>query len=674
MKTDVTKRRNIIKNIAIVFLAVMLVLTFFSNTILNYSLPEVAVQYPMYGTISSRIRGQGTVTANQTYQIYFDESRVIKSVDVRRGEIVQKGAVIYRLEDAPSDELNNANNTLTTMYINYKRALMQSTYDYSGILEEISELNKLLKEAVSIKANLEINKLLYADLQNKIRLAENKREELSVKKQELEQYLNSLKPDTSYSDEEFPVAYAIAKTDYENSKAMLDAEKENLKNLQRQLVAMANPVLEAQSAVDAKIQERDDYIALHPDTDVPTMTEIEAKENELEAAENEVPPDADKIKRIKNELNAMIYRYFEYLPVREQIDEYNKQIENLTKALNTVKNQERDINTAITFSRNRIDVLQFTHDDLYEIYLPLKARYEYGDKEAELVNVTAELISAQEEVNALNERKSTVEAKVMTEAEADALVVQRQKELNDKQASYEKLKAQNELDEQINKMNLENMKREIIEQEALVKRLQEKAINGVITAPVTGMIINLTYVTGEKTNSGAVVAEIEISEKGYTMSFTVTIEQSRRLSVGQVAQVQYYYGSNAPYAEISAIKTDYNNPRGSRIVELEVRGDNIYPGQTMYVALGETGREYEAVIPNSAIHEDNKGKFVYIVEAKNTPIGNRYIARRADIQVIASDDSSSAISGVSAYANYIITTSSKPITDGMQVRLIENKY
>lgn len=674
MKTDVTKRRNIIKNIAIVFLAVMLVLTFFSNTILNYSLPEVAVQYPMYGTISSRIRGQGTVTANQTYQIYFDESRVIKSVDVRRGEIVQKGAVIYRLEDAPSDELNNANNTLTTMYINYKRALMQSTYDYSGILEEISELNKLFKEAVSIKANLEVNKLLYADLQNKIRLAENKREELSVKKQELEQYLNSLKPDTSLSDEEFPVAHAIAKTDYENAKAMLDAEKENLKNLQRQLVAMANPVLEAQSAVDAKIQERDDYTALHPDTDVPTMTEIEAKENELEAAENEVPPDADKIKRIKNELNAMIYRYFEYLPVREQIDEYNKQIANLTKALNTVKNQERDINTAITFSRNKIDVLQFTHDDLYEIYLPLKARFEYGDKEAELVNVTAELISAQEEVNALNERKSTVESKVMTEDQADALVVQRQKELNDKQASYEKLKAQNELDEQINKMNLENMKREIIEQEALVKRLQEKAINGVITAPVTGMIINLTYVTGEKTNSGAAVAEIEISEKGYTMSFTVTIEQSRRLSVGQVAQVQYYYGSNSPYAEITAIKTDYNNPRGSRIVELEVRGDNIYPGQTMYVALGETGREYESVVPNSAIHEDNKGKFVYIVEAKNTPIGNRYIARRADIQVIASDDSSSAISGVNAYSNYIITTSSKPITDGMQVRLIENKY
>ena len=44
------------------------------------------------------------------------------------------------------------------------------------------------------------------------------------------------------------------------------------------------------------------------------------------------------------------------------------------------------------------------------------------------------------------------------------------------------------------------------------------------------------------------------------------------------------------------------------------------------------------------------------------------------MQIIASDDASSAISGVNAYSSYIITTSSKPITDGMQVRLIENGY
>ena len=48
-----SKRKDIIKNIAIVFLLVLLGLTFFSNTIMNWSLPEVSGQYAGYGTITS---------------------------------------------------------------------------------------------------------------------------------------------------------------------------------------------------------------------------------------------------------------------------------------------------------------------------------------------------------------------------------------------------------------------------------------------------------------------------------------------------------------------------------------------------------------------------------------------------------------------------------------------
>jgi hypothetical protein len=44
------KRREWVKNAAIIFLSVMLVLTFFSNTFMNYSLPEVAAQYVQSGT------------------------------------------------------------------------------------------------------------------------------------------------------------------------------------------------------------------------------------------------------------------------------------------------------------------------------------------------------------------------------------------------------------------------------------------------------------------------------------------------------------------------------------------------------------------------------------------------------------------------------------------------
>ena len=49
-------KRAWVKNAAIIFLAVMLVLTFFSNTIMNHALPEVAAQYAQSGTITSKVR------------------------------------------------------------------------------------------------------------------------------------------------------------------------------------------------------------------------------------------------------------------------------------------------------------------------------------------------------------------------------------------------------------------------------------------------------------------------------------------------------------------------------------------------------------------------------------------------------------------------------------------
>ena len=58
------KNRAWVKNAVIVFLVILLILTFFSNTIMNRSLPEVATQYVSGGSITARVRGTGTVTAD----------------------------------------------------------------------------------------------------------------------------------------------------------------------------------------------------------------------------------------------------------------------------------------------------------------------------------------------------------------------------------------------------------------------------------------------------------------------------------------------------------------------------------------------------------------------------------------------------------------------------------
>ena len=66
---DTKKRREWVKNAAIIFLTIMLLLTFFSNTIMNYSLPEVATQYVQKGTITTKVRGTGNVEATDPYNV-----------------------------------------------------------------------------------------------------------------------------------------------------------------------------------------------------------------------------------------------------------------------------------------------------------------------------------------------------------------------------------------------------------------------------------------------------------------------------------------------------------------------------------------------------------------------------------------------------------------------------
>ena len=89
-------------------------------------------------------------------------------------------------------------------------------------------------------------------------------------------------------------------------------------------------------------------------------------------------------------------------------------------------------------------------------------------------------------------------------------------------------------------------------------------------------------------------------------------------------------------------------------------------------SVGQKSSNYDYIVPNSAIREDNNGKFILIVESKSSPLRTRYIASRVDVEVLASDDNNTAISaGLYGY-EYVITTSTKPVEAGKQVRLNES--
>jgi len=119
-----SRKREWIKNIAIIFLSIMLILTFFSNTIMNYSLPIVAAQYINSGSITAKVRGTGTVEAGDPYNVELAETRVIKSVAVKQGDYVEKDQVLFYLEDEESEELAAAEAELEKLLSDFKQALL----------------------------------------------------------------------------------------------------------------------------------------------------------------------------------------------------------------------------------------------------------------------------------------------------------------------------------------------------------------------------------------------------------------------------------------------------------------------------------------------------------------------------------------------------------------------
>jgi len=151
MKIQEVKKRRWVLVAATVFLVVMLILLFFSNHIMNRSLPEVAVRHAESGTITARIRGTGTVVANETFEVIAAQRRTVHEVGVRRGDEVSLGDVLIVFEGDESEELNVAREALHSLEVELERMLIESPTDDTGI----TALRRALQDARDSLADAE---------------------------------------------------------------------------------------------------------------------------------------------------------------------------------------------------------------------------------------------------------------------------------------------------------------------------------------------------------------------------------------------------------------------------------------------------------------------------------------------------------------------------------------
>ena len=127
---------------------------------------------------------------------------------------------------------------------------------------------------------------------------------------------------------------------------------------------------------------------------------------------------------------------------------------------------------------------------------------------------------------------------------------------------------------------------------------------------------------------------------------------------------QYYYGhKNEVSVEdfFSFVKNPINKDKKFEFINRRI-----------VLMAGAVSENHNIIVPNNAIRTDTNGDFVLVVIPRTSPLGNRYIATRADVNILATDDTHTAVTGALTGWDFVITTSSSPIDPGMQVRLVDN--
>jgi multidrug efflux pump subunit AcrA (membrane-fusion protein) len=621
------RKREWVKTAAIIFLAVLLVLTFFSKTIMNASLPEVAAQQAASGAINARIRGSGTVEASEVYNVTIKQTRKVASVLVKTGQEINVGDTMFVLEAEDSDELKQAETDLETLQQNYDKSLIeagntaaQENYDVQKAREAYNEALAVYNQYTNVNA---------AQLTAAITAAENELTNLTAQSKAISEELKQLQ------------------TDKETIDADVTAQEAKVKEME----AAEDKYAELKTATD------------NYDADIVVYGKYYSKLLELTAEPtSSVTYDNKHVITVVSiasqpiaagycQKDTMLYAYL------------------VEKGQTEMANDAGIIATAyktITEDLSKLATLCTEYSRLSVVYNPTalsNARTELSnlknnaDHCANLVKSCTERASAAE--TAVSNKQTEIDKLTKASSAADTVK-------STKQALEDLVFKQNLGDS--SSVDMEASKKAIERKQAEVDKLRENADELEVKSSVSGTIASINASAGKSIGGEEQpLATINVTDRGFTVKIDVTNDQAKKVKTGDTAELVNFWGGDA-VATLDQITS--SQTAGNRTLVFTLTGD-IQAGQNVTLSIGQKSANYDALIPLSGLREDSNGKFVYVLESKSSPLGSRYIATRVTVQELARDDKSAAVSGISS-GDFIITTSNKPVEAGKQVRLADN--
>ena len=200
------RTRRVAGKALIVFIAVMVALTWASKILEEMTIATVEISRPQRGALEKKIKTTGVLEPFKKYVLYAGESARVLSVEVTQGEAVKKGAVLYTLDYTDIEE--EKRESLETAEEDMKKK--QQAVDWAEADLTPAGMARFV-ERQKVLENYRSGMLTAKDAYDELLQAEEKGAKLDAAKRQYESYARTYEAEKARMDSDTTVRDYIGK-------------------------------------------------------------------------------------------------------------------------------------------------------------------------------------------------------------------------------------------------------------------------------------------------------------------------------------------------------------------------------------------------------------------------------------------------------------------------------
>ena len=303
---------------------------------MNHSLPEIATESSISGSLTEKLNASGIVESNQSYEVKAKGNSTIDEIKVKTGQEIKKGDILFTVNSEENTELKEAETLLKSLELEYQKMLLKLPKNYATENQTIKNAQEDLNALIAKRDDAVSNQAENDSKKSEYNQAKSELSGITSELADIQMYITSLNTDDIYSiGSEYTGNIIGIYEEYTKAQSELQKAESEL-----QTFMMSPDVSEEMiQSLQDKVNQCSDY-----------LDQCEsAYKSEKSALRNTLNDRLDYLNGESDRLNSIINNYESNLSaddiltvdaLNEQITAKQRELESLVIALEDAKKQD----------------------------------------------------------------------------------------------------------------------------------------------------------------------------------------------------------------------------------------------------------------------------------------------------------------------------------------------